>query len=236
MTPEARKDQVLAEDVGDEVVVYDERTSVVHRLNPTAALVWRLANGRRSVGELATRVHETLDVPEDEDFVRLALAELDQAGLLAQVLPGAGELISRRHLFKVAAALLPVVASVVAPTPAMAATPPSPPPTPTVDCSSVSGHYAATGSLGSGCSGLQTPSGSIVFECNNSNGTFTLTLWDDPNGRVAVVYTGTLGSGNTFSGTGPGGSSVSGSFQGDTMTLNETTGGCAFNWSATKDN
>lgn len=114
---------MLTQEVGHELVVYDERTHEAHRLNRTAALVWRLADGRRSVAELASLVHAAIGVPEDEEFVRLALAELDLVGLLAQPLSETSGLISRRHLFQVAAYLLPVVASIVAPTPAMAQSP-----------------------------------------------------------------------------------------------------------------
>ena len=120
MTPEARKDQLLAQDVGDELVLYDERTHEAHRLNHTAALVWRLADGRRSLSEIAPLLHDALDVPDDEDFVRLALAELDRAGLLVHKLPLETGPMTRREVFKVAAYLLPAVGFIVVPTPAVA--------------------------------------------------------------------------------------------------------------------
>ena len=60
MTPESRKDQLLTQRVGDELVIYDERTHAAHRLNPTAALVWRLADGERSVTDSASNLRESL--------------------------------------------------------------------------------------------------------------------------------------------------------------------------------
>lgn len=204
MIPEARTDQVIVQDVGDEVVVYDERTSAAHHLNKTAALVWKLADGRRPVGEIAAALNRALDVPNDEDFVHLALAELDKAGLLARPLP-TGELITRRQLFGVAAALLPLVASIVAPTPAMAQTLPGP-----IPCDGQVRNFSGSGTLSGSCGTQQAPAGSLHFMCNSAN-QFTLMIWDDTNGCVQYTYTGTIdpATGNSW-GSRSGGGTVSG--------------------------
>jgi hypothetical protein len=220
MTPEARTDQVLAQDVGDEVVVYDEQTHQAHHLNRTASLVWRLANGRRSVGEMANVLHKVLDVPDDEDFVRLGLAELDKAGLLAHPLPAAGQPISRRELFGVAAALLPLVVSIVAPTPAMAGT---------LNCATQPDHYSGTATLSGSCGSQMASSGSLLFSCSNVSNTFTLRIYDDTNNRQNITYTGTL-SGNAFSGSNANGT-VSGVITGGTITVTEIIGSCVYTWS-----
>ena len=143
MTPQSRKHQILTQRVGEELVIYDERTHDAHRLNGTAAQVWEMADGVRTVPELATALrtnlatgdHATLETEESETLVRLALEELDRAGLLVQAIPPIAiapinESMTRRQMLVVAAALLPVVASIVAPTPAMAQSffPPPPPP------------------------------------------------------------------------------------------------------------
>ena len=134
MRPESRREQVLTQPVGNELVIYDERTHDAHHLSPTAAQVWRLADGERDVPDLASALREsidqspeydaaTLDEADSLELVRLALVELDRAGLLARALPDLavlGEPISRRRMLGVTRALLPVVASLVAPTPAMA--------------------------------------------------------------------------------------------------------------------
>jgi hypothetical protein len=136
MRPESRREQLLTQSVGNELVIYDERTHEAHRLSPTAARVWQLADGERELDQLAVGLRESIesvanadDVPIDDEasleLVRLALSELNRAGLLARALPDSavlGEPISRRQMLTVTAALLPVVASIVAPTPAMAAT------------------------------------------------------------------------------------------------------------------
>lgn len=130
MTPQSRKEQLLTQRVGDELVVYDEQTHEAHRLNRTAAEVWEQADGARTVPELASSLRQSLAAEggtevgdqESEELVRLALDNLDRAGLLVRGLPAINEPMSRRQMFVVAAALVPVVASIVAPTPAQAQT------------------------------------------------------------------------------------------------------------------
>ena len=128
MTPQSRKEQLLTQRVGDELVVYDERTHEAHRLNRTAAEVGAQADGARTVPELASSLRESLAAggetavgdQESEELVRLALDDLGRAGLLVRGLPAINEPMSRRPMLVVASAIFPVVASIVAPTPAMA--------------------------------------------------------------------------------------------------------------------
>ena len=127
MTPQSRKQQILTQRVGDELVIYDERTNEAHRLNATAAHVWEAADGARTVPELADDLRTTLasdgrtiEADESETLVQLALEDLGRAGLLQQGIASISEPMTRRQMLVVTAALLPVVASIVAPTPAMA--------------------------------------------------------------------------------------------------------------------
>jgi hypothetical protein len=39
--------------VGDEVIVYDETTHVIHRLDPTSQAVWGACDGTRPLPDLA---------------------------------------------------------------------------------------------------------------------------------------------------------------------------------------
>jgi hypothetical protein len=125
MTPQSRKQQILTQHVGDELVIYDERTHKAHRLNVTAAHVWETADGVRTVPELADHLRATLSASgraiepdESEELVRLALEDLNRAGLLRQGLPSMTDAMTRRQMMVITAALLPVVASILAPTPA----------------------------------------------------------------------------------------------------------------------
>ncbi len=53
MQPQARQDKLLVQEVGDELVVYDQKRHVAHSLNRTAALVWQNCDGQRTVADLA---------------------------------------------------------------------------------------------------------------------------------------------------------------------------------------
>jgi hypothetical protein len=120
MNPRARIDNLVTEEVWDELVVFDEAGQEAHRLNRTAAIVWRNADGTRSVDELSELVAGQLGVPAERDLVTLALQDLKAASLL-EIGAGIGELegMSRREMLgrlKVAAFLLPVVATMAVPT------------------------------------------------------------------------------------------------------------------------
>jgi hypothetical protein len=110
----------------DELLVYDLDRHRAHCLNRTAALVFRHCDGETSVKQLATILRRELDVPADEKWVGLALETLRKAHLLADVPKpaGNGARYSRRELLRRAglasAAALPVVVSLLAPTPAAA--------------------------------------------------------------------------------------------------------------------
>ena|SRR5581483_11827909 len=125
--PCARRDGVFAETVGSETILYDKLNHKAHSLNRTVALVWEKANGEKSVGDLARILHDELAMPADVDVVLLALQELSWAGLLQSVetevsvqMPSRREVARKLALGSVSAALVPLVASVLAPTPAMA--------------------------------------------------------------------------------------------------------------------
>lgn len=126
--PRARRKRLVVVRLEGETLVYDLDTHRAHCLNATAHAVWRLCNGRRTIADIARAVPPAAAAPPDSGVVLLALRQLRRAGLLDDAdeaeLP-AGP--SRRELLvqlgKGAAVLLPLVASVVAPTAAQAATP-----------------------------------------------------------------------------------------------------------------
>ena len=119
MHPRARNGNLITEEVWDELVVFDQDGKEAHRLNRTAALVWRNADGTRSVDQLSELVGQELAIPSDPDLVRLALQDLEGANLI-EPSDGTGEreTISRREMLgrlKAAAYLLPVVATMSVP-------------------------------------------------------------------------------------------------------------------------
>jgi hypothetical protein len=122
MKPVARRDRLLTRDLPDELLVYDRDAHRAHCLNRTAAVVFRHADGTRTVADLALLLAPGADRAAGEAVVAEALARLAEAGLLEG--GPATSAWSRREVVRRvgigAAFLLPAVASVVAPTPAEA--------------------------------------------------------------------------------------------------------------------
>ena len=128
MVPQAQNERLVVQQMGDETVIYDEQRNHIHRLNQTAAIVWRHCDGRRTAADLAQVAQDELGSPITEEMVWLALDRLEKGHLLQEKLvrPGAQGQVTRRQMLRKAALvggaalLLPVVQSMVAPTPAMA--------------------------------------------------------------------------------------------------------------------
>jgi hypothetical protein len=127
LAPEARKEGLIVHSLSDEVLVYDLDQHKAHCLNKTAALVWNRCDGKTSVAELARKLGDEVGAPVDEQMVLLALDQLGRTRLLRQkTAPARTTGLSRRELIKRAgigaAIALPIVTSILAPTPAQAAT------------------------------------------------------------------------------------------------------------------
>jgi hypothetical protein len=132
--PLAKRSKLVVRELADETLVYDVEGHSAHCLNRTAALVWELCDGRNTISRIAGRMGERLSarVPEEMvgEVVRLALEQLADRGLLepGDSLPGpAVNLVSRRALMRrlglAAVVALPLVTSVISPTPSMAQSP-----------------------------------------------------------------------------------------------------------------
>ena len=119
----ARSDGLLVEQIDAETVVYDSESKEAHCLSPLAAAVFAEADGRTDDAALAATASSRLGEPVDEAEVGIALAHLDERGLL--VAPPNG--ISRRQMMVRTAAVTatvsaaPMITSIV--TPAHAASP-----------------------------------------------------------------------------------------------------------------
>jgi hypothetical protein len=121
--PRARLD-CLTREFGDEVLVYDRERNVGHCLNATAAAAWKHCDGKKSTSELAIMMTQQLSTPVNESVVQLAIEELSQARLLVESERPVRR-TSRREAIRAigiaGAIVLPLVTSLVAPTPARAA-------------------------------------------------------------------------------------------------------------------
>jgi hypothetical protein len=129
MSPKARRDELLIQEVGDELVVYDEQRHQAHSLNRTAALVWRLCDGQTTVEELTSLLQYKFGLQADEELVWLTLNRLERANLLLgrPTRPTEAARITRRQVVRKVgfvgslSFLLPIVSTLIVPTPAMAA-------------------------------------------------------------------------------------------------------------------
>jgi hypothetical protein len=128
LTPRARRDGIVVEEVEGELLLYDQRTDEAHRLNGTAAALWRVLDGTQTVPELVEVLNAQVGDVADEDLVMVTLDELGEANLLEDHAEREAEQrrVSRRRFIRrvgvvgTAALALPVVRSIVAPTPASA--------------------------------------------------------------------------------------------------------------------
>lgn len=123
LLPRARKDGLLEETVGEELLLYDRNNHTAHCLSPIAACVWRHCDGEHDLTGLAQLVGAS------EDLVANALDELRQKYLLAaepqltqSAIPGESrrEVIARVARYGAAATAGSMIVSATAATPAMA--------------------------------------------------------------------------------------------------------------------
>lgn len=124
--PKARTEGLVVRELPEEVLVYDLGTHKATCLNSTAARVWRLCDGRRTAAEIRRALEAVAEGRVPEELVWLALDQLGKDRLLDTRVRRPSELdgISRRELVKRiglgVAITLPVVASIISPTPAQA--------------------------------------------------------------------------------------------------------------------
>lgn len=128
--PMSRRDELVVQEMPDEILVYDLRQHKAHCLNQTAAFVWNHCDGQMTAAEIAELMEKEWRKPIGEDVVWLALKQLGKANLLQEPLvrPEGERRFSRRAAMRklgvAAAATLPFVATVIAPTAASAASVP----------------------------------------------------------------------------------------------------------------
>ena len=116
----------MVQTLPDETLVYDLDRDLAHCLNQTATLVWNRCDGSNTTRQIARAVSHDLNHPVDEKFIWVALDQLSRNHLLTNSPPPPISGMNRRDVIKAlavsAAVAVPVVASIVAPTPAQAAT------------------------------------------------------------------------------------------------------------------
>ncbi len=181
--PLSRQSDILVQDLENELLIYDLRLNKVYCLNQTSALVFQFSDGTKTASEISELMSKKLGILVGEDFVWLALRGLKKDNLLGndEELTDYFEGLSRREIVKrvgfASMVALPIIASVIAPSPAAAQSQSNP----SVRCQSpaecTSGNCASTSFLpvGSFCcppgNGGTQPGAigtAIGLECFNS--------------------------------------------------------------------
>lgn len=100
----------------------DKATNKAHCLNESAAEVWNLCDGKRTVAEIVPFLKEKAKAPTDEQTLGMTLLKLEKAGLLQNDVPLSGPVctLSRREASRragaaAAALAVPVIASILVP-------------------------------------------------------------------------------------------------------------------------
>lgn len=120
--PRALKDNLVIRELDDETLVYDTERDEAHCLNYAAAQVWKLCDGKTTPAQASRVLQSQLDAKIDTDFVWLAVKQLQKFHLVEREAKSPS--VSRRDLvlkYAPLALALPVIMSISAPTPALAA-------------------------------------------------------------------------------------------------------------------
>lgn len=80
-----KRKELDAVELGDELLLCEETGQQVHRLNRTAAEIWKLCDGERAVSEIAAHLARNFrgaSAKQMEGDVRAALQEMTRSGIL----------------------------------------------------------------------------------------------------------------------------------------------------------
>jgi hypothetical protein len=127
--PQARKSGLIIQEVDSEILIYDQDTNKAHCLNQTAAKVWKYCDGETTLADACTALSRDLETTVDEKLVWYAVDQFSKDNLLEQEIEPPAFIIAgmnRRQMVRTlglaAVVAVPLVTSIVAPTPVQAAT------------------------------------------------------------------------------------------------------------------
>ena len=139
------RSELIAKETDGELLLYDLERNQAHCLNHTAARIWKYCDGETTLAAACASLSRELNATCDQKLVSYALQQFANNNLLEEniELPGfiTGDM-NRRRLVRAlglgAVIALPVVTTILAPTPAQAATllPPGTPCATSVQCAS----------------------------------------------------------------------------------------------------
>jgi hypothetical protein len=127
--PQGRRSGLIIQEVDSEILIYDQNTNKAHCLNQTAAKVWKYCDGETTLADACSALSRDLETPVDEKLVWYAVDQFSKDNLLekdieppAFIIAGMNRRQMVRTLGLAAVVAVPLVTSIVAPTPVQAAT------------------------------------------------------------------------------------------------------------------
>ena len=164
--PKARVSDLVIQDSGKELLIYDLKTSTAMSLNETSARIWQSCSGERETADICSYLEESDGVYVNRELVLLAIRQLSDSNLLAAKMPDSGnsEGVSRRKLLRQigtgSAFVLPVIHSIVAPQASAAGSAAS------IVCIPPSGTMPCAGSVLNNCPDpMQRCVGNVCVDC-----------------------------------------------------------------------
>jgi hypothetical protein len=124
--PKTRQDNVIAEEIQGECVIYDSNNKKAHHLNSTLSWIWKHSDGTRTIDDLATAMRPDMGYDDAPRIIASGLKQLADANLLEaesvdlNVIAPVDSTVSRRAVMAGAAIAAPMISSILAPTPAAA--------------------------------------------------------------------------------------------------------------------
>ncbi len=117
--PVARKNSLVVQELNNEVLVYDLETNKAHCLNESAAIVWKHCDGKTTISDIAKQFINKSGNKVDDDFIWLAIDQLNDLNLMESGLKPDFKGQSRREVIKkiglASIIALPIISSLVAP-------------------------------------------------------------------------------------------------------------------------
>jgi hypothetical protein len=117
--PNSRAKELVIQETENETLVYDLRIDKAHHLNETMSIIWKNCDGQTSHETLKEILSKKLKTRIEDDFIWVALKDLDKVNLLAEEIQADTfkNLNRRKVLLKYAlpAITIPMVMSLVTP-------------------------------------------------------------------------------------------------------------------------
>jgi hypothetical protein len=119
--PLARRNEIVTQEMGDEILIYDLKADKAFALNSTSSAIWQYCDGKTSVSEIAEKMSAELKESVSENLVWLALEGLKKEKLIENdnelTSPFVG--VSRRQVIRqigtTSLIALPIIGALVAP-------------------------------------------------------------------------------------------------------------------------